>query len=156
MYVFHRMTDIKRALDDFFQLCRSKDFRHRPGAVRFYDILLKQSKIERASDGSFFGNAVRAFFQIKKTPEGGGDWPDIGGDRPDIGRRMDRDRTARARNLSDVLLPSGYRPVIEWIMLSFAFNHLYETDVSITSLRIMNYGSQVGWEKDTQGSCNLS
>ena len=39
-------SQIKREPDDFLKLRRFKDFRHRPGVVRFLDILFKQFQIK--------------------------------------------------------------------------------------------------------------
>ena len=113
-------SQIKRAPDDFFQLRRFKDFRHPPDAVRFQDILLTQSQIKGAPDGSFFGNAVRAPFisERHRTAPGRtsvGDRTDIG-QQPDgarrmseifesakyIGRRPDGHRAATGRRPEDV------------------------------------------------------
>ena len=126
-------SQIKRAMDDFFQLRRFKDFRHRPDAVRFLDILHKQSQIRRAPDGSFFGNAESAFHTLERH-------------RAVTGRTSGGDRMAPARRRVElcaaIRLPSSHRGVVVRFMLSFAFNHSSKTDFSFDSLRILNNASQ--------------
>ena len=77
-------SQIKRVPDNFFQF---KDFGRHPGAVRFYDILIKQSQIKRAPDGSFFGNPCLHFSVQKDT------WRQPAGHRAGTGRTSGRDRS---------------------------------------------------------------
>ena len=86
-------SQIKQVQEDLFQLRRSKDFRHQPCALQFQEILLKQSQIKRASDGSFFENTMHSLFSSEKY------WPAIG-------------RTSGSEWTAPVP-PSGIHPVTE-------------------------------------------
>ena len=56
----------KESAGCFLPVHQFKDSRHCSGAVRFQDILLKQSQIKQVPDGSFFQNAMRILFRSER------------------------------------------------------------------------------------------